>query len=171
MKVFKTLAVLGIVVSMSMVGWGQTCGNNQACDLNLAVYENHSSSVVTVSIELTDGCPDAESYVEIYGKTTPPLGPVLDKGTIPDMKSRSFTFDVPSHGIIMFNCRGKGPGNGSTGNCSWRVVSASSKPRVVDSNSDAAHSHRLCLAGSRSVSFSKEQDNFSHGGLYESQAQ
>jgi hypothetical protein len=128
MRLVNKLAVLGIVFPMTMFAWGQNCGNTQGCDLNLTVYENHSTSVVTVTIELTDGCPDAESYVYVYGGGSPPPGPELNKGTIPDMKSRSFTFDVPANGIIMFNCRGKGFGHGSTGSCSWRIVSSSVKP-------------------------------------------
>jgi hypothetical protein len=127
MSVIAKLAVPGIVVLMTLFAWGQNCGNTQACDVNLAVYENHSTSVVTVTIELTDGCPDADSYVEVYGKASQPPGPPVDKGTVPDMKSRSFTFDVPASGIIMFNCRGKGPGHASTGSCSWRIVSSSLK--------------------------------------------
>jgi hypothetical protein len=98
--------------------------NQQGCDINRTVYENRSTSTVVVSIELTDGCPDAESYVEVYGKSAPPLGPIIAKGTVPDMTTSSFTFDVPPSGIVRFNCRGKGAGHGSVGGCSWRVVSA-----------------------------------------------
>jgi|ERR1035438_567937 hypothetical protein len=131
MKLFSNAT---IVVLLLLVGFGTgkivataVCDKEQGCDINKTVYENHSGSTVTVSLEFTDGFPDAESYVEVYGKSGPTPGPVIAKGTVPDMTTMAFTFDVPPTGIVRFNCRGKGPGNGSVGACSWRLISAAPK--------------------------------------------
>jgi len=132
----RTIATrLAMIVSLALIvsdvgvspGWSQECGK-QNCDLIRTVYENHSASVAAVTIELTDACPDADSYLEVYDHPDPMPGPVAAKGTIPDMSTQTFTFDVRPSGIIKFNCRGKGAGHGSTGSCFWHVVSTSIKP-------------------------------------------
>jgi len=95
-------------------------GNDQQCDINTSVYENLSSVGMVVTMDFTDGCPDADSIVEVYPRSVPPK-PMYVK----DMTSKAFTLSVPASGKIMFNCRGKGAGHGSTGGCSWRLISAS----------------------------------------------
>lgn len=107
----------GSFVCLMLVGSYAIFGE-QPCDVNQEVYQNQSLSAMVVTMEFTDACPDAESYVYVYAKD----GSQLSKGTVPDMQTRSFTFDVPAAGNIRFNCRGTG--HNSSGHCTSRLVSA-----------------------------------------------
>lgn len=72
-----------------------------------------------VTGEFTDGCKDADSYVDVYDKGGQPVG----HGTVPDMQTRYLTFDVPPGGAMTFNCRGTGQPK-QPGQCSSSIISA-----------------------------------------------
>jgi hypothetical protein len=77
---------------------------------------------MVVTMEFTDGCKDADSIVYVLASDDKSE---VDHGTVPDMQTRSFTFQVPAGGSISFNCRGSG--HGTPGHCSSRLISASVK--------------------------------------------
>jgi hypothetical protein len=92
---------------------------DQACDTTQDVYQNRSAMVVTM--EFTDGCRDADSYVYVKDHT----GGTIATLTVPDLTTRSFTVDVPAGGIISFQCRGNQ--HNTSGACSSRMISAFQK--------------------------------------------
>jgi hypothetical protein len=108
--------IIIFMISISCIATAQ-----QLCDINQDVYQNQSTSAMVVTMEFTDSCKDADSYVYVYTKD----GKEVAQGTVPDMQTRSFTFDVPGTGTIRFNCRGTG--HNSTGHCLSRLISASAK--------------------------------------------
>jgi hypothetical protein len=128
-RFLRDASVLVSTLCVSLTMCAQTCTENQQpCDKDVTIYENRSSVVNVVSLELRDACPDADSYVVVWDKPdADPNKKKVAEGTIPDMGTRLFTFDVPPAAIIKFNCRGKG-NTSSTGQCSWRILSAGPHP-------------------------------------------
>jgi len=116
LNLFRVGCIIIFMISICFMAAAQ-----QLCDINQDVYQNQSASAMVVTMEFTDSCKDADSYVYVYAKD----GTEVAKGTVPDMQTRSFTFDVPGMGTIRFNCRGTG--HNSTGHCLSRLISASPK--------------------------------------------
>jgi hypothetical protein len=112
----------GCVVLIAFLGI-TSFQQQQKCDTNQRVYENPSRSDMLVTMEFTDGCPDANSSVTAYYPGTP--AKKSSEYTVPDGKTKIFHIDVPAGGSIQFDCRGSGHNN--SGGCSFRLVSSTAE--------------------------------------------
>jgi hypothetical protein len=76
---------------------GTTSFQQQKCDINQEVYKNPSTSDMLVTMEFTDGCPDADSYAYAYYPGVG--GKQSSEYTVPDGQTKVFHIDVPGGGV------------------------------------------------------------------------
>jgi hypothetical protein len=89
---FFTLSMLVVFASTSALT------ADQGCDTNEQIYQNSSLSTMVVTGEFTDGCKDADSYVDVYKKGDKPGDTPTVSGTVKDMHTINLTLDVPPGG-------------------------------------------------------------------------